>query len=402
MIRVLSTANNCNSPVDSFLITVNPSLRMDSIANQSVCNGSMINTVSISGNLTGASYTWNNDDPSIGLSGSGMGDVSPFIAINHSSQPVTAHITITGVNPYNCPTAERTYSITVHPTPQIEAGDDVTQCRGSHSQLAVSGGATYQWSPATGLSCTNCASPFATSTSNITYTVEGTSAAGCTNRDSVMVNVIQPFDMAVDPNDSTCSGKSIRLNAMNADHYTWSPAANLDNPNSASPLATPVADTRYQVIGYDAYHCFTDTGYVYITVLGVPSVNAGPDVQAATGTNVVLQGTSQSPALTSWTWTPPRNLSCTDCPTPTMTVSGDMSYILTVENKYGCKASDTLNVVTFCKNAQVFIPNAFSPDGDGINDLLMVRGTGIKVRYFRIFNRWGNLIFEREESKDLT
>jgi len=53
-------------------------------------------------------------------------------------------------------------------------------------------------------------------------------------------------------------------------------------------------------------------------------------------------------------------------------------------------------VSTFCQNSQVFIPNAFTPDGDGKNDVLMVRGTGIKqVKNFRIYNRWGQVVFER-------
>jgi gliding motility-associated-like protein len=68
---------------------------------------------------------------------------------------------------------------------------------------------------------------------------------------------------------------------------------------------------------------------------------------------------------------------------------------LTVKNRYGCTAKDSLRVITFCKNSQVFVPNAFTPDGDGVNDMLMVRGEGISVKSFRIFNRWGNLVFEK-------
>jgi gliding motility-associated-like protein len=70
---------------------------------------------------------------------------------------------------------------------------------------------------------------------------------------------------------------------------------------------------------------------------------------------------------------------------------------LEVENQFGCKASDTIGFRVFCdQQAQVFVPNAFSPDGDGLNDVLMVRGKGITaVRYFRIFNRWGQVVFER-------
>ena len=69
--------------------------------------------------------------------------------------------------------------------------------------------------------------------------------------------------------------------------------------------------------------------------------------------------------------------------------------MLSVTNIYGCVATDTILINSFCKSAQVFIPNAFTPDGDGLNDILMVRGKGITVKSFRIFNRWGELVFER-------
>ncbi len=71
-------------------------------------------------------------------------------------------------------------------------------------------------------------------------------------------------------------------------------------------------------------------------------------------------------------------------------------YYASVTNEFGCVGTDSMNIKTFCLNTQVFIPNAFSPDGDGVNDILMVRGKGIgQVRSFRIFSRWGELVFEK-------
>jgi gliding motility-associated-like protein len=67
-----------------------------------------------------------------------------------------------------------------------------------------------------------------------------------------------------------------------------------------------------------------------------------------------------------------------------------------VTNSYGCVASDTVSIKVFCDRSQLFVPNAFTPDNDGANDILMVRGSGIvTIKSFRIFNRWGELIFER-------
>jgi gliding motility-associated-like protein len=78
------------------------------------------------------------------------------------------------------------------------------------------------------------------------------------------------------------------------------------------------------------------------------------------------------------------------------TIRRDITYFVKVTNIYGCEATDTVSFRTFCESAQVFIPNAFTPDGDGSNDILMVRAKGVaSVKHFRIFNRWGEVVFER-------
>jgi gliding motility-associated-like protein len=81
---------------------------------------------------------------------------------------------------------------------------------------------------------------------------------------------------------------------------------------------------------------------------------------------------------------------------PLATVRKDICYNVTATNAYSCSATDTICIKVFCESGQLFIPNAFTPDGDGRNDILMVRGKGIKtVKSFRVFNRWGQVVFER-------
>ena len=66
----------------------------------------------------------------------------------------------------------------------------------------------------------------------------------------------------------------------------------------------------------------------------------------------------------------------------------------------GCSDSLMKNITVTNIGSKIYIPNAFTPDGDGINDVFMIRGNGlIKVKYFRIFNRWGELIFEKQNFK---
>jgi gliding motility-associated-like protein len=201
--------------------------------------------------------------------------------------------------------------------------------------------------------------------------------------------------MLISPNDTLCIGDSVNLNANGANIYLWSPPQGLNRVDIASPTARPNATTLYRVVGYDGHNCFTDTNFVKITVGPKPTVNLGADLNVSTGSVINLSPVTQNGPIINWAWTPSTGLSCANCPSPTLTVTENIYYTLTVTNNFGCIARDIISIFTFCKSAQVFIPNSFTPDGDGLNDILMVRGKGIYVKNFRIFNRWGELVFEK-------
>ncbi|MFM7710518.1 MAG: gliding motility-associated C-terminal domain-containing protein, partial [Ferruginibacter sp.] len=395
IVTVQAQAQQCPATPRMFSILVNPVGRIDSIPDQSVCNGRILPSIRISGNLTGTIHFWINDRPSIGLPASGTGNIPSFTARNTSNVTELATIQVVGITAGQCSTAIRIFKIAVNPSPRVVADNDSRICRGTRVNLSASGAATYSWTPNRYLTCGDCSNPVSTPTQDVVYVVEGTSINGCKNSDTVRINVIQPFNMSVSPNDTLCVGKSVQLNAQRAVRYEWSPATGLNNTTIANPVATPLTSTRYRVIGYDAEHCFTDTGYVYLVVGQNPTVNAGPDIEASTGSTVNLNATAQNGPIVSWNWTPSNGLSCNNCQNPVLSVNNNTTLYVTVENRFGCKAVDTVNVVTFCKNSEVFIANAITPDGDGINDILIVRGRGITVKSFRIFNRWGNLVFEK-------
>jgi gliding motility-associated-like protein len=102
--------------------------------------------------------------------------------------------------------------------------------------------------------------------------------------------------------------------------------------------------------------------------------------------------------MKSYAFTPSQDINCNDaiCSAPVATVKNTGCYYLTATNIYGCVGRDTICVKVFCKNSQVFLPNAFTPNGNSANAVFMVRASGIaSVKSFRIFNRWGRLVFER-------
>ncbi|MGF2411844.1 MAG: PKD domain-containing protein, partial [Ferruginibacter sp.] len=394
-ITVKPTANGCPAPSKTFIITVTPMADVAQPVNQAVCNGATINAISFTGSVAGTTYNWINNNPAIGLAAIGTGDINSFIAVNNTSASITASITVTPAAT-SCASPAKTFNITIHPTPAVNASNNATVCLGGTVQLSASGAAQYSWSPATNLNCSNCATPIATPADTIVYKVRGENSFGCEAFDSVVLNVIKPFKMQVSPGDTLCYGESLNLNASKANSYLWSPPAGLNRVNIADPRATPAVTTQYRVIGFDGHNCFTDTGYVVITVGPKPIVNLGPDRTLSTGTTLALNAVTSNGPIIRWEWTPASELSCNNCPKPTAIVKNNSFYSVEVTNTFGCTDVDTIFINSICKSAQVFIPNAFTPDGDGLNDVLMVRGHGITVKSFRIFNRWGELVFEKE------
>ena len=301
---------------------------------------------------------------------------------------------------YGC--ADTVYkTISVRPSPLVTAGTDARICKGNTVQLNAIGANTWLWSPLQSLSCTNCNNPVANPPTSTQYVVAGTNTFGCTNYDTVVVEVIQPFTLNVTGVDTICTGQSTQLFATGATKYLWNPVAGLSNGTVANPIANPSVTTRYQVIGGDAYKCFADTAYINVAVGKYPTVNIGTGGVVVAGTQVPFAPVLTNGPFKNYTWTPSTDLSCPNCANPIATINTNIIYKLDVENIFGCKASDTIQYQVRCEEAlQVFIPTGFSPDGDGINDILMVRGKGLaSVKYLRIFNRWGQLVFERENVK---
>ncbi len=146
-----------------------------------------------------------------------------------------------------------------------------------------------------------------------------------------------------------------------------------------------------------------DTDSVLISFIPSPTIDAGPDRRVLQGDTICINATGT--LIDALGWTPNPALSCDICLNPTITSSKSDSYIITVTATTGCKARDTVNVTVFCDGSRVFIPNSFSPNGDGENDIFYPRGKGVgTLKSFIIFNRQGQKVFERSniELNDIT
>jgi gliding motility-associated-like protein len=225
------------------------------------------------------------------------------------------------------------------------------------------------------------------------YIVTGTDANGCSNIDSVAVSLKTKTTAVVGEGGEICRGESVQLSASGALQYAWSPASGLNNHLISDPLASPPFTTTYMVIASEG-SCIPDTGFVEVIVHQLPSVDAGPDQTIVAGEVAQLQGSGTD--FTSYSWSPGEFLNCTDCLEPQATPKQTTTFSIVAYNDFGCSDSDQVTIFVICKESQVFMPNSFTPNNDGQNDRFYARGKGIQViNSFRIYNRWGELVFER-------
>jgi len=303
-------------------------------------------------------------------------------------------VTLRGTNSSGC-TDTASLAVESYAIPVVSAGADFILCKGSGKTIETSGADTYTWSPAAGLSCINCANPVTTTENNITYTVTGTSAQGCSATDSINVSIKEKSRITYSSGDSVCAGSSKKLFATGTDSYTWSPAAGLDNPAISEPTAAPSVTTNYMVVGADNLGCFKDTGYVHIRVNPMPTVEAGVDKTINVGQTIDLVPVI-SADVTTVVWNPTTGLFRNIYPGISVKPMENTEYNVEVKNRGGCLARDRVTVYVICNGSNIFVPNTFSPNGDGSNDVFFPRGTGLfKIKSLRIFTRWGEIVFEK-------
>lgn len=293
-------------------------------------------------------------------------------------------------------TSSVTLSIFANPIGTLTPAD-TTICLGSAVSLQASGGTTYQWGDTAGLSSYTIASPVAQPKIPSTYTVQIGNTHGCSVSDSAVIRVVPSFTLKVTPDTTVCLGDSLRLNVSGAFTYQWITSGSISDTASADPILTPVTTTVYTVVGYDSAFCFTDTATVNVSVSAKPTVTV-PPVSPVTGGSIVLEATGSADVV-SWSWSPATYLNCTTCADPVCTPQRDITYTVTGTTAEGCTASDSVVVPVVCMASNVRIPQAFTPNNDGMNDFFYPMGQGVTlVKEFRIFGRWGNLVFEAHDT----
>ncbi len=281
----------------------------------------------------------------------------------------------------------------------VNAGADSAICLNDSLQLfPVSQGLQYAWSPTLGVANSAARNPFVRPLVSTRYYLT-VNLGKCQASDFIDIKVA-PYPLANAGIDtSICFGNTIQLTgSIVGSSFNWLPANSLQFGNSLSPVAGPSQTTSYILTCYDTLGCpkpFRDT--VIVKVVPPIKAFAGNDTVVVANQPLQLNATGGS----VYQWSPAFGMTNPNIADPIITLGteiGTLRYVVRVSVPEGCYATDDINVKVFKTGPEIFIPTAFTPNSDGRNDVLKPLAVGMKsVEYFRIYNRWGQMLYSTSE-----
>ncbi len=393
---ILTDHVGCTVPYDLDSITTHPVPVLSLIADTSVCVGQPVRMT-----LGSDHYSW---AARIVCDSCGrVPDVVDTVAVATLTPQVTTTYSVTATNIYGCITTGR-FSINVVPLPVLVPHDTIRLCQNEVTSITAMQADSVRWEPATYLSDPTALSPVCTPTSSIVYTVTGYNRLGCGASQQVPVKVTNKVTVTLSGDTTVCPGNDVQLKVTAIDSsvkgvsYQWSPTPYFNNSQISNPSSLMEQTETFRVITTSGT-CIPDTSTVTVHVNPAGSVKASAMVTTTPHAEVPLDVVSGD--LTSYLWTAKDSLSCADCRSTTLIPIASQVVYVTGTNQYGCPATDSVYInVLQCDPASIFVPNTFTPNNDGLHDVLYVRSrTLAQMDYFRIFDRWGALVYE---SKDMS
>jgi PKD repeat protein len=267
-----------------------------------------------------------------------------------------------------CGTTTVSASITIQNAPVAVAGNDKLYCSGGNAQIggASTGGNTYSWSPATGLSSTTVSNPTVTLAANGTttvtqnYTVTVTNQAGCSATDTVIVTVYPPATVNAGPSVSMCNINTITLAGSfggGASSVTWTSTngGNFSNASSPTSTYTPSISSGIIILTLTTDDptgpCSAASDSLVFTIFQTPTPNAGNDQSYCSGGSASIG--SANVVGNTYSWSPSIGLSSTTVSNPIVTLAANgtttvtQTYTVTATNQAGCSATDAVTVIVY-------------------------------------------------------
>jgi gliding motility-associated-like protein len=279
----------------------------------------------------------------------------------------------------------------------LQAMNDTTICQGDAIQLKLkSDGFRYVW---TNISPENAALPNPTTVASNTTIYEVTAfIGGCSAKDQVVVRTVPYPSVNAGGDTMICYNSSAQLAGISdGSSLTWSPGATLSRPSINDPIARPKQTTSYVLTAFDTKGCpKSSSDTVLVTVLPPIQPFAGRDTAVVVGQPLQLNATGGI----AYEWSPSTGLSANDINNPIAVYnspSEGIEYKVMILNEGGCADSAYINVKVYATKPLIFVPNAFTPNGDGKNDKVRPIAAGmLRIEYFSVYNRWGQLVFSTQ------
>lgn len=318
---------------------------------------------------------------------------------------------VIGITQDGC-AASDTVIIDIKALPKVDAGNPLIVCSDTVTTIRLGGSPTgdsttrFVWSPNIDLDNSNSPNPLCTFTLPRTYLLLGIDTNGCVNSDTADIRI---YSFKINNVTIDCSNDSIQLNLYDTFGtppfiYEWSPAIGLSNPNIPNPTVATDTSIIYQVKVTDNIGC-TDSALVEVFVKGLVKAAFVLQIQADCD-NTIVTALNQSENASEFNWTlNGEEVSTVESPVFTFPYESGFSIGLTATSADGCVDVNSFDSTTV-KFDDYFtgkIPNVFTPNGDGVNDLFDFRlGNRLEqCSEIRIFNRWGALVFESRENSHI-
>jgi len=327
--------------------------------NDSICKGQ--NTILTASG--GGTYFWN------------TGNFSNSITTNSIVDSLYSVIVSNGV----CKDTAQ-FQLHINPLPVAAISGQDSLCNGQNIILTASGGTSYSWS--SGATTSNISvNPI----SNSTYSVIVSNNFGCKDTAQHIVSVIPLPQVSISGPSTICEEDIVTLNAAGIGNLLWSSGETTNQIHVSPSLAT-----NYFVSASNS--CGTSSDSIFVNVNSLPVLNTSNDTTILLGNSAQLNADGGI----SYTWFPTSGLSCISCPDPIATPQNTTIYSVQGTNSNGCSVTRTIRI-TVDSDFELFVPDVFSPNNDGQNDIVFVRGSGIKELDFVIYDRLGEKIFETND-----
>ncbi len=350
--------NGCTDQI-SIDITVHPLPQPIISGNTTLCEGEST-LLTASG---GTAYVWS------------TGNQTSQITLTPNA---SENLQLTATDIYGCTNTIET-AIIVNPLPAVSIIGTLTICEGEPTLLTANGGLLYSWCNGA-LGNTLTVNP----QTDTSYFVTTTDANNCSNSDTVYLKVNPNPIISLTGDSVICQGETTLLSASGGLTYKWD---NGETQNTAT--YSPMQSSIINVIATDQNNCSSSKN-ISLIVNEIPQPELGENILLCTDEHVII-----SPGnFSSYQWQDGSSNSIYN-------IVDTGNYFVSVSNQFGCIASDTIKVSP-SNCSSIYIPNSFTPNGDGLNDYFNPIGQNIISFHMDIVNRWGNTIYTTDQIANTT